>query len=249
MALQQKRTTEETSSYFCLPNLSYASNLQCLKLGRLDHIVSAEHQGDDISALLNTFSRNMKRTCTKLEDLEVDFSGTVEIEADGLFRDDTEYYTCYSVGLMKAIGSIILKRKRKLERLKIGITGPPADEEVDGEEDYQDVAKEFFHAVLSVRRKLKFLDIHIIDPSSENDPIGTVNCLPIVAGEQLKADSDIHRPKLEHLGLYLKIGYDHRHISNPYYRPPEVSPIVPLLENFSKIARQFKILVAQTYGQ
>ena len=217
-------------------NLSFARNLQCLKLGQLEHIVHAEHHGeDDISQPLNTFSRNLVRTCTKLNDLEVDFSGTAEIEADGLFRDDSEYYTCYSVQLMRAITPAILQRKDVLERLSISVNGPPADEYLGEEEAvHQDVAKELFDAVLSARQKLKVLEIQIFGFSSlENDPKGILHLLPIVAGEQLNAGNDIHRPHLEHLWLYLKIAYERKQVRSPFYRPPEVSSIVPLLENLS----------------
>lgn len=207
-------------------NLSYARNIQCLKLHGLDHIIDYEFQEEDISQLLNTFSRNLKRTCTKLNDLEVHFSGTVEIGGDGGFFGDEEYHTYSSMQLMRAIIPTILQRKNDFERLSVNILGPYVDE-CD-----QDDAKNFFDAILSARRKLKFLDIRILE-FSEDETKGIIHLLPIVAGEQLKAGNVIHRPDLEHLGLYLKMAYNQQSVSSPLYRPPEVSPIVPLLENLS----------------
>ena len=210
-------------------NLSHARNIQHLKLRGLDHIVEAEYYGESIYELLHAFSTNLQTSCTNLKELDVDLCGYVTIRGDDFFEDQT--HQLYGVYLMRALTPTISQRKDEIERLSLTIMGKPADEYLSGEREreifVQEVAKEFFGAVLSTRRKLKFLYICIIDSPC-------VNLLQDVAGEQQKAGDVIIRPDLEHLELYLRVSHDRQEIlRSPSYSPPEVSLVVPLMENLS----------------
>lgn len=208
-------------------NLLQARNIQHLTLRCLDHIIKAEHRGENISQLLHTFSRNLQTTCTKLKELNVDLFGIVKIRGDGFLYED-ECHQFYSVYLMRALTPTISQRKDEIERLSLTIWGKPADEYLDEEREiYQEVAKEFFRAVLSTRGKLKILNIN-----TSHSPC--VNLLLDVAGEQLKTGDVINlRPDLEHLGLHLRMSYDRQEMRSPFYSPPDMSLVVPLLEDLS----------------
>jgi hypothetical protein len=196
--------------------LSQARNIQHLTLRDLDHIVEAEYNGENIYELLHAFSINLQTTCTKLKELDVDLCGVV---------DDRQFY---SVFLMRALTPTILQRKDEIERLSLKIMEKPADEYLDEERElYVQVATEFFEAVLSTRRKLKFLNIWITDSPC-------LNLLLDVAGEHLKAGDIINRPDLEHLELHLRMSYDRQEMISPFYSPPDdMSLVVPLMEDLS----------------
>lgn len=94
----------------------------------LDHIVDAECQGEDISQLLNAFSRNLFNCTKKLIDLDAVISGSVEVQGDGFFSEGVECHTYYNVQVMRALTQTVLQRKGELKRRRLSMKGPHADE-------------------------------------------------------------------------------------------------------------------------
>ena len=209
-------------------NLSGAINLESLQLCA-DHIVNAEYQGingdnednledyeedyEDIMIMtLDLLSRNLKN-CIKLKELNVDMNGYVDHEV------------FHSTLLMEALTPIILQRKDDIERLSFEIGGHATDEELEERNDHK-IANDFFDAVLSARKKLKYLNINIMQSTGD---IEIINSLLKVAEEQVR-NGNIHRPALQYLGLYVR-----REESQQlhYEYPMLLRPIAPLLENLS----------------
>jgi len=207
----------------CFPiiavNLSLAKNLESFFL-HSNSLMQAECNGQSLKWILTALGRNLQN-CTKLSELKVYNFG----EARAVGGRDAS--TFYSVGLMEAITTVILKRSNDLETLEVKIDGLPTDSDYESRDQCK-VSTDFFAAIFSAR-KLKAL--HILITRSSHGSSSVANSLLKVSGNGLNA---FNIRELKELTLEL-------HLASPLegigpQDQDEVQcqyPIVPLIAHFS----------------